>query len=312
MKCPRRQAFSVVRAIIPCLVVCLLIAILVGCSPKPQALVLIDPYLSGLLSNDDIARWQAASSSEGVSLELVHLHVPEDGGSLFDQMRSALESGDSYQFVFVTPALLREAELLAELDAEYLPGAIVVLGGGEDNLAPGLSAVVFDRVPAYRQLGELLVEGAETGVTRAAGSSGAAPNPNSSGDEFTDLILFFALDTPAARSAAAALDLEVGSQLETKELWYTTVPDHERLRQDLLERRTPNSIAVFSLGLAGPAALSISKELALATVFEAGGSEYEHVIYSIEFPFEHALAAAVRGDNEAPAVVRSGLRSVSR
>jgi len=305
LRCLVLHARPMVRTIAFRLIVVLVASVLVGCSPRPQGVVLIDPYLSGLLSDDDIAGWQRAASSEGLKLELVHLLLPDDGGPLFDQMHAALESGDNYQVVLVTPVLLREAELLAELSADHLQDDIVVLGVGEDYLSPGLRGVAFDRAPAYRHLGEFLAE--------KAGNAGKAVSGSvSEGAQITDLVLFFAYDTPEARSSAAALGLGVDGRVEIQELWYTTVPDQERIRRDIHEWRSSNTVMVFALGSAAPAALRVSQELSLPSVFEAGASEYENVLYSVEFPFAHLVAAAVRGERMVPAVIGSRTRPVGR
>ncbi|TVR86435.1 MAG: hypothetical protein EA428_14355 [Spirochaetaceae bacterium] len=278
-----------------CLGVALFAALLVGCSPKSQGVVLIDPYLSGVLTDDEFARWQRDASSEGLRLDLVHLQLPDDGGTLFDQMRIALELRDDYQLVFVTPVLLREAELLAELSDEHLQGDIVVLGVDEGRLPTGLRGVAFDRNPAYRQLGELLAEEA-----------------TSEGKDLIELILFFAIDTPETRAAANSLGVGVADRVKIEELWYNTVPDDERVRRDIEMWAEPNSVTVFAFGAAAPAALRISKERGLRSVFEGGGSEYEHVMYSVDLPFARLLGAAVRGETVVPAVIGSTSRSVTR
>lgn len=270
-------------------------AVLVGCTPKAQGLVLIDPYLSGVFADDEFSEWQRAAASEGLRLDLVHLQLPEDEGTLFDQMRVALELRDDYRVVFVTPVLVREAELLADLSDEYLQGDIVVLGVNEDQLPTGLRGVDFDRVPAYRRLGELLAEKSDL-----------------DGDEKIDLVLFFAIDTSEARSAASALHSGIRDRVEIRELWYTSAPDDERIRRDIEMQATPHSIMVFASGAAVPAALRISKDRALRSVFEGRVTGYEHVLYGVELPFAHLLRAAARGDSTAPAVLRSKSRSVDR
>ncbi len=305
MRCLVLHACPTVRTIASRLIVVLAVTVLAGCSPKPQGVVIIDPYLSGLLSHDDIAGWQGAASSAGMTLELVHLLLPDDGGPLFDQMRSALESGDNYQVVMVTPVLLREAELLATLSAPHLDEDVVVLGVDDGNLSSGLRGVGFDRAPAYRRLGERLAERADNAET-------AESRTEFDSTSVADLVLFLALDTPEARRAAVALGLGVNGRVEVHELWYTTIPDQERIRRDIDAWKQRNAVMVFSLGSAGPAALRVSKELSLPSVFEGGASGYENVLYSVEFPFTHLVAAAVRGEKVVPAVLRSSSEPVGR
>ncbi len=295
MRCLIVSPCPVVRTMLRYLGAAVLAAVLVGCSPKAQGVVLIDPYLSGVFTDDQFASWQRAASSEGLRLDLVHLLLPEDGGTLFDQMRVALGLRDDYRVAFVTPVLLREAELLAELGDDYLQGDIVVLGVNQDRVPPGLRGVGFDRVPAYRRLGTLLAEESEAGH-----------------DKNTDLILFFARDTPEARSAANALGTGVRGRVEIEEVWYTSVPDDERIRRDIEMRATPHSVLVFASGAAVPAALRISNDRALRSVFEGNLTGSEHVLYSVDLPFADLLRAAVRGESIAPAVIRSKSRSVDR
>ncbi len=268
--------------------VALCIVAVSGCSSRPQGVVLIDPYLAGVLSDAELADWRRAASSEDLKLDLVHLQLAEEGGALFDQMRSVLASGNNYHVAFVTPVLLREAELLAELREDFFQGKIVVLGVGADNLPRGLRGVAFDRLPAYRELGELLAE-------RSA----------SDRDDSIDSILFFALDTPENRSVAAALGSALEDRVGIKKLWYATEPDQERIRRDIDEWKAPNTLAVFALGASSSVALQISREHALPSVFEGSGFAYEHVMYSIELPFGGLLRAAVRGEPDVSAVLRS-------
>ncbi|MCA1754974.1 MAG: hypothetical protein LC641_09820 [Spirochaeta sp.] len=264
----------------------LCVVALSGCSSRPQGVVLIDPYLAGVLSDAELADWRRAASSEGLKLDLVHLQPTEDAGTLFDQMRSVLASGKDYHVAFVTPVLLREAELLAELSEDLFQGDVVVLGVGADKLPEGLRGVEFDRLPAYRELGALVAE-----------RSAADP------DNSIDSILFLALDTPENRSGAAALGSALEDKVGIKELWYSTEPNQERIRRDIDEWKTPNTLAVFALGSSGAAALQLSREHALPSVFEGSGFAYEHVMYSIELPFCGLLRAAVRGEPDVPAVL---------
>ena len=267
--------------------VALCILALPSCSSRPEGVVLIDPYLAGVLSDAELADWRRAASSGGLKLDLVHLQLAEEGGALFDQMRSVLAPGNNYHVAFVTPVLLREAELLAELSEDVFQGEIVVLGVGADKLPSGLRGVAFDRLPAYRELGELLVD-------RSAAER----------DDSIDSILFFALDTPENRSVAAALGLALEGRVGTEELWYATEPDQERIRRDIDEWKAPNTLAIFALGSSSSVALEISREHALPSVIEGSSFASEHVMYSIELPFGGLLRAAVRGEPDVSAVLR--------